>query len=701
MDYVGRWEKLKPDNRILESERGPVNAIVESMISYSVRVLFSEELKATFGQKLNFTGLQIIREIFVLACQAAWPPDTYHPLLTISERAFNDYLDALTKLSLREKRGDVPLSERQKGKLARFFGIGSHKTFENRAKSDYTHLMQYRDQGGDQAQVQLQLHPLETAILSEMMDSEARHQVGEQEVPALEGVRLLDLANASGYRDEETAMALKLLASRELVGKDDQAGLIYRIPAGPPPQEVDRRLKALHSHVHNLPIGLVEREKGPLVHRVESLRDRFSPELQEEALEELSIEIGRVEADLTALANRKRQTLLDELTEQVREVQQGIGALSRAHELEEDVPAGLDFRRHLMDLQAILRKKRRKLAGDLNKAQQKLKDLHERAVAGLDVEALSSFYQEYIQSIAQLGRLNEQSDQLDRERKGLVAWFKLLKESDLLYKSLSTMSDLRIRLTDEVVREIMRNFTQRFARQELHELAGDAELFRLQFDELGRERDTRVAAGHEAFGEVKAQYRQWLATMGVERPDFPAHYSPVEHEQSYLDMFQQVRSLGIGYLDRLTERLKDIDLNLRRASRIHFEKFTDEERTTLAELEKRRADLQTDLDAAHKWLLAVDLAKAEDSDERANDIADIGMALEEVNEATWRLLRPVPPQTTEEQKVLSLLAGRREVDLTELVLSAGDELDLKGLITGLIGLYQGSQVSIKIRRHGD
>ena len=700
VDYVGRWEKLKPDNRVLESERGPVNAIVESMINYSVRVLFSEELKATFGQKLNFTGAQIIREIFVLACQAAWPPDTYHPLLTISERAFRDYRDALTKLSLREKRGDVPLSESQKGKLADLFGIGSHKTFENRAKSDYTHLMQYRDLGGDQAQVQLQLHPLETAILSEMMDSEARYQVGEREAPALEGVRLLNLANASGYRDEEAAMALQLLVSRELVGKDDQAGLIYRIPAGPSPQEVDRRLKTLHSHIHNLPAGLVEREKDPLGRRVESLRDRFSPELQEEALEELSIEIGQVEADLNALANRKRQILLDELTEQVRKVQQRIGALNRAHELEEDVPAGLDFRRHLMDLQEILHKKRRKLTGDLSKVQRRLKDLHERAVAGLDIEALPSFYQEYTQSIAQLNRLNEQADQLDRERKGLVAWFKLLKESDLLYKSLSTMSDLRTRLTDEVVREIMRNFTQRFARQELNELDGDAELFRLQFDELGRERDTRVAAGHEAFGEVKARYRQWLAKMGVERPDFPAHYSPVEHEQSYLDMFQQARSLALGHLDRLTERLKDIDLNLRRARRIHFEKFTGKERTMLAELEKRRTDLQTALDVAHKWLLTVDLAQTEDLDERANVIADTGVTLEEVHKATWELLRPVPPQTPEEQKVMSLIGDRREVDLTELVLSAEDELDLTGLTTGLIGLYQGSQVSIKVRRRG-
>jgi len=696
VDYVGRWEELKPDNRILESERGPVNAIVESMINYSVRVLFSEELKATFGQKLNFTGLQIIREIFVLACQAAWPPDAYHPLLAISDRAFGDYVDALTKLPLREKRGDVPLSEQQKGKLARLFGIDSHKTFENRAKSDYTHLMQYRDLGGDQAQVQLQLHPLEAAILSEMTTSGVTYQVGEREVPAMEGPRLLIIADASGYRDEETAMALKLLVARELIGKDDQVGLIYRIPAGPSPQEVARRLKALHTHVHGLPAELVvEREKDPLVRHVESLRDRFSPELDEETLEELSVEIGRVEADVTALVNRKRQTLLDKLTTQVQEVQQRIGTLNRATELEEDVPVGLDFRRHLMDLQETLQDKRRKLTGDLNKVYQQLKGLHDRAAVSLEMAALPGFYQEYTRATGKLSQLSEQANQLDRERKGLITWFKLLKESDQIYKSLSTMPDLRARLTDEVVRDIRRNFTRRG----LDALAEDAEHFRAQFDEITRERDSRVAAGHEAFGEVKQRYRNWLAAMGVERSDFPARYSPVEHELSYEDMYQQAKSLAVGHLDQLTERLESLDLDLRKARLIHFQKLAQKERTTLADLENQRADLQTALDVAREWLLHVDLAQAEDLDEQAKSIAGIGQALDEGDKAIRGLiLRPIPPQSPEEQKVMSLLSGRRDADLTELVLSAGDELDLTGLVTGLVGLYQGNQIAIKVHK---
>jgi len=702
VDYVKRWESIKPDNRILESERGPVDAIIESMINYSVRVLFNEELKATFGQKLDFTGLQIVREIFILTCKSIYPPGTYYPLLTISDRAFRDYQDALSKLSLREKRGEVPLSERQKGKLASLFGIDSHKTFENRAKNDYAHLMQYTDLGGDQAQVQLQLHPLEVIILNEMSNNQARHQVEEREVPFLEGSQLLSLYSISGYRDEEAAMILRLLVARELVRQDNKLGIIYRLPVGPSPQEVERRLKALHTQVHSLPTGLIiEREKEPLIFHISAIQDHFSSELDEESLEEISVQAERLETDLASLVNRKCQNLLDGSTKQVQEVQRRIGALDRISELEEDIPAGLDFRRHLVDLQESLRHERRKLRDDLNGAYQQLKDLHDRAVTGLNAISLPDFYKGYTQATTNMSMLSERADRFERQRQGLLAWLKLLKESDLLYKSLSTMPNLRRRLTNDIVPEIMRNFTLSFAQKNIDAITESAEYFRNQFDEITRERDAQIAIGNQAFGEIKKGYRQWLADMGVERPDFPARYSPLEHDQSYQDMYEQIKRLAVSHLEHLAELIRTLDLDARKAQLIHFQKLSDEERNVLGDLEKRRTDLQDALQTIRIWLEKADLTQDADLDEQARKIASIDQDVKETDETIRRLiLRPVEPQTSEEKKVISLLASRREVDLTELILSSGDELDLEKLMRGLIGLYQGNQVSIKVQKRG-
>jgi len=309
---------------------------------------------------------------------------------------------------------------------------------------------------------------------------------------------------------------------------------------------------------------------------------------------------------------------------------------------------------------------------------------------------LPAIHQGWVQASAELERVTERADLLDRQRQGLISWFKLLKESELLFRSLSTMHDLRTRLTDEVVREIMRTFVQKRAAA----LVEDGEHFRLQFDEIIRERDGRVAAGNEDFGDIKQHFRQWLTAMGVERPDFPARYSPVEHEQSYQDMYEQVSKLAAGHLAHLEERAKALDLELRRARRAHLEKLSAEDRQTLAELERLRARVSADLQAVNRWLEHVDLSQTSDLDEHANLIAAIGPTIDESDQTLRRLLRPVPPQTQAEQKVASLLAGRREADLTELVLSAGDDLDLDGLMAGLKGLYQGHQISIKVQKRG-
>ncbi len=696
-DFARGWEKSKPDNHILESERGALNTITESMVNYSVQVLFGDGLKATFGQRLDFAGTQIVREIFVLACRTAWPEGTYHSLLTIPQRALDDYLNALGRLQLREKRGDVPLRERHKGKLALLFGIDSHKTFENRAKNDYADLMQYKDLGGDQAQVQLQPHPLEAAVLHEMNTGQLHYHTASRDVPALKGDRFLEVASASGYRDEEAGMVLRLLLGRELVGKDNGAGLLYRLPAGPTPAEVEQQLGAVHTQVHAMPSALVaEREKDPLIQRIEALKDRFTPQLNEESLEELLIDVNRVRDDLAALAERKRQAMVEQITRQTQEIQSRLGFLNRATELADEIPAGLDFRRHLVDLQEELQRERRRLTTDLTTAQNKLKDLHDKVSGKVEPATLPAIHLGYVQASAEIERVTERADRLDRQRQGLISWLRLLKESDLLFRSLSTMPDLRTRLTDEVVREIMRTFAQKRAAA----LVEDAEHFRLQFDEIIRERDSRVAAGNEEFGEVKQRFRQWLTTMGVERPDFPARYSPVEHEQSYQDMYEQVRKLTVGHLVHLEDCAKALDLELRRARRVHSEKMSAEDRQALAELERRRASISADLLAANKWLESNDLSQTSDLDERANVIAAIGPVIDESDQALRRLLRPVPPQTRAEQRVASLLAGRREADLTELVLGAGDDLDLDGLMAGLKGLYQGHQISIRVQKRG-
>lgn len=699
VNYVATWEK-RSENHILENERGQVNAMTENMLNYAIRVLFSDDLKATFGHKLNFANYGIVREILTNACQLAWPSGTYYPLLTIGDRAFSDYLEALTKLTLREKRGDANLQEQQKGQLAQLFGLASHSTFQNRAKTNYSMLMEYKDRGGGQAEVRLKLHPLELAVLEEMSKQRTTYRLQERKVPAIELQRFVDLAHTRGYRDSEVAMVLKLLVGRELVHVDSNARMIYRVPAGPSPQEVQGQLGTLKAQIAALPADLVAmRDREPLEERLKLLMDRFVPSADEETLEEIAIDARRLADDLMALVFRKRQDLAEQVTKLAGELKAQIASLSRVPELEDDIPAGLDFWRHLFDLQTTLRGDRQKLLGELNKVLQDLTNLKGENESAQEIAHLVDWHKSLRQLTATYGQLGHQVQELNLRRQGLVGWLKLLRESDLLFRSLATMPDLRKCLTEELVREIMREFTLPGKRYSM--LVDGVELFRPRFQEIERERDARIAAGNEGFGKVKQRLRQWLAAMGVQRPDVAARYSPVEHDQSYQDLYMRVRGLAESHLDELSKRLNSIDLDLHKARRIHWAKLNAKERETLEKLEACRNELKTELNTSAEWLARTDLAEATDLDQRAEVISKVGESIGSLDlDVRGLILRPVPPESMEERKVESLLASRRDMDVTELVLNAGDELDIDGIFAGLRGLYQGNQVTIKIQKRG-
>ena len=196
-------------------------------------------------------------------------------------------------------------------------------------------------------------------------------------------------------------------------------------------------------------------------------------------------------------------------------------------ELEEEAPAGLDFRSHLMSFQETFRKDRRAIGADLTKMDQQFRKLHEQG-SHLTSDEIAVYSEEYNRAVTQLDQLEARIAQLEVNRKGLIDWFRLLKESDALFRSLGPWNDLRKRLIDSLVPEIRQNLTQRFSRQEFSELANDAEVCRDRFEEIRRDLDSRTKAGNEAFGDRKQRYRQWLGSMGVDRSDFPAAMTPLE-----------------------------------------------------------------------------------------------------------------------------------------------------------------------------
>jgi hypothetical protein len=78
------------------------------MTSYAIRVLFSDEFRSTSSRRLQTPGVQMVRELFNGIIKDLFP--RYVALWAVSESNFKDYLNALDRLTLREKRGQKPLA---------------------------------------------------------------------------------------------------------------------------------------------------------------------------------------------------------------------------------------------------------------------------------------------------------------------------------------------------------------------------------------------------------------------------------------------------------------------------------------------------------------------------------------------------------------------------------------------------------------
>lgn len=692
VDYCDRWEQQRENNRISPGERGKVDAIKASMVNYAIRVLFNDDLRATAPGRVQFGGAAMVRELFTATLKALYP--RYVSLWAAGEQSLKDYIGALDRLTLKEKRGQRPLNERRKPQIAPLFST-SWSTLNNRAKSGYAPLMKVEEMRGDEAQVTLLLHPMELITLKEFEKAAQQVTVAGCELPALFPQQFLEAANREGYRDDEASWILKLLAARELIQVDKSTGSICRIPAGPPPAQVKQQIDTLFAALHGLPSTLVtDREKTGLVSRVEELKVKFSPDLEEETLEELAIEIGRVEMQYKDLLEQKRRALDGDLEALVRQMEQRRRDLERTPELEGDIGPGLDFRRTLIDMQRELRIERDRLRKEIDQLRQAAIEVQKRlATSGLIIQ---EGFQHINTAQKKWREVDARCTALANYRKGFQEWLKLLRETDELYKTLATLPELR----DKLVYDIVRRINQNFARRRFDALAEDAEQFQKECNELITQRETWVAAKRDEFNNRKEGLRDWLKKMGVERADFSARYEHLAHEPSYDEMYSQVTRIARQHIEDLRRQTDEVRLDLKQARQIQWAKLEPEQRETLKGLEKDHAQLEKRREAARQTLDTFNLMEApEDSlNPLAQQIAGMLDDLRRIKTDVQQFLKPVDPKTDSEKAVLELLRGQREIDLTDLVLKT--EHDLAQIMEGLIGLYQGNQVIIKVTRRG-
>jgi hypothetical protein len=700
IDYFDHWEDIK-ETKISESDRSEIEFLINRLLNHTAQVLFNRGLAESVEPAFRNIGGRLLEEIFNQRCAALFPDYRTLYVQAHHQKVIDAYINAMRDMTLKERRGRSPLQDTKEA-LARRFGLGSVATFENRARNEYQNLMRVEEWTGrgdtGRAEIILTLHPLEDAILKKLRRSTTQREIDGQTVPALDSNAAAELARPLGYRDEEILIALQLLAARGYVRFDRQSKLIYSVQAGPDPGELGERLQQMLEEVEQIPPNLLDGKRVREFHSVldEALKRLDQAADDEEELDDLQALLVDLEQELGDALSARRESLHRDLNNIVFEVERALIDLRRANVLERNVEGQVAFVMHLNELRQKLSERRQKLAVEYEILKETLKQSIEQVGGGPISETLS-LHRSLQEGISQREDLAERRQHLIKQTHHLEQWITLLKDTDRLFNALERTPDLQRDLTREVIPQIQAHLTK----QRLDGL--DAwETFQVKVHTVEEELEKRRRHGNERFGEVKKEYETFLRAIKVKNYRPTTRYTYGEDEDSYRDLYREVRSKVNERLDEIEGDLEQNEVDLLKAE--YIQNIASKHESVVKRVKKQLSEAREQLGALRR---ALTISLIEREGDELNTYSDQVRKLAQVVVSSRKDLGPIlytPRELSEaEQDVLNVFGRRSNVDPTDLFVSLhqdGHELDWQELIDLIDGLYRKNRILIRMSRRG-
>jgi hypothetical protein len=210
----------------------------------------------------------------------------------------------------------------------------------------------------------LQLHPLEMAILDRLRESSEYRSLDNRRVPVLTSADAVGLAQGRGYRDEETLLALQLLAARGYSRFDVHDKIVYLAQLGPDPVELQDQLERIAQDLASVPAELLpEDQLSSLRSELSNAREHLEEASHdEEELDELQTRLSDLDRKLRDALSEKREELRRQLSNLVLEVERALIGLRQSDRLDREIQGQVAFVMHLNELRQQLATERRRLA---------------------------------------------------------------------------------------------------------------------------------------------------------------------------------------------------------------------------------------------------------------------------------------------------------------------------------------------------
>jgi len=700
VEYFDRWEEGE-GNVIPDKDQAELDLLTNRLVGKSIELLFNEGMCDALNPPLRRVGGQMVEEVFNRKCHELWPD--YHTFYVKAhyQAVLDDYITSMRDMTLKQRRGNAPV-EGDKSDLARRFGVSSVATFENRARSDYRDFMDVVAWEGSQGTLLLKQHPLEESIFARLKASTQSHVYERERVPALPADEVAQLARALGYRDEETVYALQLLAARGYTRFDERAKAICLVATGPRPEDLKSAVDRLSDTLDAFPADMVEPA------RLQGFRDSLSAigkrltqalaptEPSDEELDDLQTQIADLDREVAEALNAGRGEWRDALDNLLVDIDRALIHLGQSDLLDRQITGQMDFVGHLNELRLSLVDARKKLKQRYLQAKKELSSTQMEQDQD-PVQSTLSLHAKLLAGQTTYTQLEGDRARLDSQVALLGKWGTVLRDTDALFNALGRLPDLRDELTGQLVPEIRANFTK-------HKLDAleDWEQFAAKMGAIEAELEKRRRHGNETFGEAKEEYEILLRTVEVEDYRPRTRYTYGEDQESYRDLYEEVKGKLANRLGELQQELDRIKVDLLKAR--YIQALSEESAEIVRQVGETLAQTESQLQGLHRALTLRLMQGA------GRELADYCEQVERVAVSGGQLRQAIGPVlfahhdlTQEEEQTLEAFGPRDHVDLADLFVQlreAGRDIDLDSLMTVLEQLYRKNRVIITVRRRG-
>ncbi len=700
VDYFDRWEEIEEET-IPDADKAEIEHYSNRLTGHAAAMLFGRSVAESISPPLRRLGGQMVEELFNRLCVHLFPNYSTFFMHAQHESVITDYINAMRDMTLKQRRGHAVI-QGTKDAVARRFGLNSVSTFDNRIQNEYAMLMAKTEWTGrgeqGNAEITLNLHPLEQTILEKLRNSAVRRQRDSLIVPVLAADEIAMLARVQGYRDEEILYTLQLLAARGYAFFDKQDKVIFLAQLGPAPVELKKQLHTLAQEVSNVPAGMLDSNiVGEIESRLQQIEEMIeNPSADEEELDEAQTILSDINQKLSNALSERRGEFRGQIHALLLEIDGKRVVLQRSDVLEREIQGQVAFVMHLNELRQTLSRNRKRLYEKLNALRASLEQGLAKRSSG-PVSDTMILYETFKRAQDSFAKLEAERQGIENQTNHLEHWIKLLRDTEQLFNALVHLSDLRSTLTREVIPEIQAHLTK----TRLDALP-DWEPFFEKVKAVEVELENRRRHGNEQFGEVKAKYESFLRELEVRDYRPRTRYTYGEDEGSYDDLYEEVRGKISEKLDEVTDSIERNQTDLLKAIHIHIR--SDDEKALTNQIESQ-------LTEASHLILQLHNALTKDLLRIGGDDLEllgrrIGHAVQVV-ESTRAELRPIlfgsQELSTEEAAVLSVFDSKNDLDLTDIFVELrhrGDQISVSNLLTIIEDLYRKNRLIVRIRTRG-